>query len=264
MKKLLGALYDDIFAYGDVLEIRLVLGRPIHVITLGRTVCLERQCTAEDLQNILAVATDYSVYTAVDRMRQGFLPYRGGVRIGIAAHFTVKDAAIGSVQRPTGLVVRLPRAVHGCSDGLDMSKVFGHSVLVVSPPFGGKTTFLRDLAARLSRRCNVVLVDEREELSGGGVLDTADCMVVADAPKRLVAGGILRALNPHYVAMDELDPAVDLAVVQSLVCGGVKVLATVHGDRATLEDERYRSLFGVCVLLSPTPTPGRVVEVYYA
>lgn len=255
-------MYDEVFAYTDVCEIRLSSGTPARVLAAGRTHIVGDVVSQRLLDEMLAVATDYSVYTAVPKMTHGFLPYRGGVRIGLAGTYCVQGGALHSLQRLTGMVIRLPRAVRGCSDVLPLETVLGHNVLVVAPPYGGKTTFLRDLAARVSRARRVVAVDERGELSGEGALDVGECMVVSGAPKALVCESIVRALNPQVVALDELG-AEDAPSVRALGHSGVDVLATVHGDNLRPTDKPW-DIFDVRVLLSPVPTPGRVAEVRHA
>jgi stage III sporulation protein AA len=264
VKKLLGLLYDVVFAYTDICEIRLNLNRPVEVVTLGQVHRLSVVCTQTHLDHCLAVATDYSVYTAVSRMVQGYLPYVGGVRIGLAGRYCIEGQALHHMQSLTGMVIRLPHEVAGCSAVLPLDRVYGRNILVTSPPFGGKTTFIRDLAARLSHRCHVVVIDEREELCGGGRLSVGECLAVSGAPKQLVYSGVVRALNPTYVVTDELDLPRDLEVVRSLSCAGIRVVATVHGDRRTLSDSALCALFDIRVLLGVLPQVGHVEEVVYA
>ena len=264
MKKLLGELYDDIFAYADVCEVRLTAGRTVKVITTGRSVALPKVCTSTYLARLMQVATDYSVYAAVSRLVGGYLPYAGGVRIGVAGRYALQNGALHHLDEVSGVVVRLPHEVVGCSACLDLERAFGRNILVTSPPFCGKTTFVRDLAARLSARADVVLLDERDELAGGGKLHVGDAMPLSGVPKAYVYRGVLRALNPTYVVTDELDLPDDLEVVRYLSAGGVRVAATVHGDRSRFADKALAALFPVRVLLSSVPSVGHVIEVAYA
>lgn len=239
------------------------LGRPIAVRTTLRTVRLTEVCTRAMLEDVMAVATDHSMYAAAARMLAGYLPYRGGIRIGVAGTYAMAGERVHSLSGVTGLVIRLPRVVAGCSGALPLSRVWGRNVLIVSPPFGGKTTFLRDLATRLSEEGNVVVVDERGELGGQGALYVGDCLLVSGAPKREVMGGIVRAMNPRYVVMDELDPAFETDAVRVLAGQGVNVVATLHGDSLTHLPQGLIDVFGVRVRLASDPGPGRVAEVRY-
>lgn len=264
MKQLFGEWYDDIFSYTDVCEVRLTAGRPLVVVTRGRAHTLSVTCTSGGLRRMLDVATEYSVYAAVPRLIAGYLPYAGGVRIGIAGRYALQNGALHHLDGVTGLVVRLPHQVNGCSEMLDIGRAYGRNILVVSPPFCGKTTFVRDLAVRLSAICSVVLLDERDELSGGGKLSIGEAMPLSGVPKEYLYRGVLRALDPTYVVTDELDLPGDLDMVRYLSSAGVSVAATVHGDRSRYLDGALGALFPVRVLLSRTPTVGHVEEVSYA
>lgn len=264
MKKLLGELYDEIFSFAAVCEVRLVVGRPVKVVTRTHTATLATVCTEAYLGRLLDIATDYSLYAAVPRMVSGYLPYTGGVRIGLAGRYVLQNQSLHHLNDARGAVIRLPHEVKGCSARLDIERAFGHNILVTSPPFCGKTTFIRDIALRLSARCNVALLDERDEIGGGGKLDVGDAMPLMGVPKEYVYRGVLRALNPTYVVTDELNLPEDLEVVRYLLAGGVNVAATVHGDRARFADKALAALFPVRVLLSSTPSVGHVEEVAYA
>lgn len=81
------------------------------------------------------------------------------------------------------------------------------SILVLSPPGIGKTTILRDLSRSLSRdtRKNILICDERGEISAGNTGDTSDVLLFADKATAFEAG--IRAMRPDIMITDELSPA---------------------------------------------------------
>ena len=64
-------------------EIRLPAGKKTTVSRGGGYAAIGRVATIEDVRGALAVATDRSVYAAETLLVQGFMSYRGGVRIGV-------------------------------------------------------------------------------------------------------------------------------------------------------------------------------------
>lgn len=264
MKKLLGDLYEEIFAYPNICEIRLNANRPIWLQTRSKRIILPHTVGQEDLDRMLEVACDYSVYTAVDKMTQGYIPYRKGVRIGLGGLYTLSDGRIRSVGPVSSLVVRIARVVEGASAPLPLSAIDGKSVLVISPPLGGKTTFLRDLATRLSARYAVVMVDERDELAGGGALDVGDCTLLRGSPKALVYLGVVRALSPQYVVFDELMGADEGQVAADIKRSGIRVLAGYHAPSVREVPDSLAAQFEVIVTLSAYPATGTIEGVRYA
>ncbi len=271
MRTLLDKLYQPIVACGAVQEIRLVAGQAVQVLTLGRWTRLPLVVDQATLTQMLAVATEYSVYAACDKMVQGYLPYRGGVRIGIAGEYVTSGGKLLSLGGITGMTIRIPHAAPDCSACLPLARIKDKNVLVVSPPCGGKTTFVRDLACRLSALGNVVILDERGEISGGYdkaanryMLGVGSCMVLSGSAKSLVACGVVRALSPRYIVCDELMGQEDLGTVRALIAAGIKVVATVHAAGVNGVSPSLLQCFDVVVVLSCVPSPGSVVEARYA
>ena len=110
------------------------------------------------------------------------------------------------------------------------------STLIVSPPGGGKTTFLRDLIRCISEKgLRVSVVDERRELSGmsegKAILNlgpTTD--VLCGAPKVQAIPLLIRAMNPQVLALDEIQGEKELEAALYASFSGVALIATAHGD----------------------------------
>lgn len=99
--------------------------------------------------------------------------------------------------------------------------------MIMSPPGIGKTTVLRDLCRLICNKynVNVLVCDERGELSAGDLGASSDCMKFADKSTAFTAG--IRALRPDLIVSDELMQE-DYDAVRKAVEGGVNVLASAH------------------------------------
>ena len=83
-------------------ELRLRVMHPLTVLTLegelnaapdGRASLV----TAEDLEQMLGAVTEYSRYACIETLRQGFLPLRGGSRLGVCGSAVVRDGEVDLV-----------------------------------------------------------------------------------------------------------------------------------------------------------------------
>ncbi len=219
-------------------ELRIRAGKPLSAnlgenIFLGTEgVCPENRAlvpTAEEIEDILFNASGRSVYAVENELKQGFLTAEGGVRIGLTGSCVYRDGRIHAVRGITSLCIRVPHEIPGCAqeiytrcltDGLC-------SLLIMAPPGRGKTTLLRDLSRLVCTKnhCNVLVCDERGELSAGNLGTTSDCMKFADKLTAFTAG--IRAMRPDLIVTDELLPE-DYSAVRRAVGAGVHVFASAH------------------------------------
>ena len=198
----------------------------------------------ETVAEVLEKATRASLHAVTEELRRGFLFAPGGIRVGVCGT-AVSDGSVRTLREISSLCIRIPRQIIGAGSAV-IPKLLGcGSVLILSPPCGGKTTFLRELVRTVSDRgTQVGLADERGELAGmyGGVpqFDVGRCTdVLTAAPKAEAAVMLLRAMGPEVVAMDEIATPEDAAAVERLLGCGVRVFATAHATGP--EDLRKRS-----------------------
>lgn len=256
LRKLALALPEEQKAAAE--EFRLRAGRPLTVLLPEGETPLDAFVEPEELETLCDIATEFSRYAAAETLREGFLPVRGGFRVGLCGTAVMKDGASTNLKSLSSAAIRIAREKKGIADalapGLFREGRFA-STLILSPPGGGKTTLLRDLVRCLSEGgegCppqRVSLIDERGEVAvmyrGEPQMDVGPRTDVLDAcPKALGIPMVLRAMNPQIIAVDEITLREDLrAVAQAAGCG-VGLLATIHAaDAAELtEKPLYRQL----------------------
>lgn len=240
-----------------IYELRMRADKPLR-INLGGKFCFLGEAgtvtegesaivpTKEEIDDTLFAASGYSVYAVENQIRRGFVTSAEGERIGIAGTYVYEGTSTLAVRDVTSLCIRVPHAVEGCAEEL-YRECFGEgicSVLVLSPPGEGKTTLLRDLARLISERTllNVLVSDERGELSAGSLGDTSDVIRFADKETAFTAG--IRALRPDVIVTDELMRE-DYAAVRRAMESGIAVMASAHLTRAEDVPEKIFSRYAI-------------------
>ena len=112
-----------------------------------------------------------------------------------------------SIRNLTSLCIRVPHEILGAGDLLYQRCMSDklHSVLVCAPAGLGKTTVLRDLSRLICEKkaLNVLICDERGEISMGNVGETADVLRFCDKTTAFDAG--IRCMRPEVIITDELE-----------------------------------------------------------
>lgn len=212
--------------------------------------------TTEEVEETLFSASGYSVHAVEEQLRRGFVTGNHGERIGIAGTFVCEKDGVLSVHSPTSLCIRIPHAILGCAEEI-FSRCFSGgicSVLLMSPPGEGKTTLLRDLTRIVSERTlkNILVSDERGELSAGDLGATADVIRFADKQTAFTAG--IRAMRPEIIVTDELLTE-DYSAVKCAIESGISVFASAH---LTAYENVPQKIFSKYILLDGLGKIGKI------
>jgi len=250
-------------------EIRLRYSRPLLICWAGGESYLGEEgpvagpgeaylLSGEDLRQTIELISSYSLYACEDEIRQGYLTIPGGHRVGLAGRVVLEKGRIKVIRDINSCNIRIARQVTGAGERVfpflidrRLGRIF-HS-LIISPPQGGKTTLLRDLARIISdgigvlgqRGQKVGIVDERSEIAGcyrgAPQLDIGLRTDVLDAcPKAEGIMLMLRSLSPQVIITDEIGREEDARAIEEAVHAGVTIIASAHGS--SLEDIMHRPI----------------------
>ena len=294
LRSMLAALPPDLLM--RVEEIRLRHSRPLMLhwtageAYLGKKGVVGRAeqgslINGEDLEQTLELISSHSLYAFEEELRQGYITLPGGHRVGLAGRAIVEKGKITKFSHISGFNFRLARQVKGTGERVlpflverESGRIF--HTLIISPPQGGKTTMLRDLARLISDGAGIVgqgqkvgIVDERSEIAGSyrGVpqLDVGIRTDVLDAcPKAEGIMLMLRSLSPRVIITDELGCEADVAAVAEAIHCGVTIISSVHGStleeicrRPVLASLLQTSYFERLIFLSSAKGPGTLEAI---
>lgn len=277
-------------------ELRLRAGKPILILEGEREWFLTGQgeftekhafarvLKAEELEKILQHLCHYSLYAFEEEIKQGYITIAGGHRVGMVGQVVTEDKEkIRTMKYIRGINIRIAHEIKGVATEILPFLYEGgktRSVLIMSPPGGGKTTLLRDVVRNFSdgtiygKGVTVGVVDERSEIAGCYMgqpqNDVGIRTDVLDAcPKVIGMMMLLRSMSPKVIAIDELGDEKELQMVHQIVSCGSKVVATMHGDgledlkrRKWLELIVHERLFEIVIVLRKEGSRSIVKQIY--
>lgn len=231
-------------------EVRLRIGQPLQIIgefgsffvradssvTADYKNC-EFSLTKIDITDSLNKICDYSIYTHLEEIQNGFVTIKGGHRVGICGTAVVKENKIYNIRDISSLNLRIAHERLDCSEIIPDEITFSNrSLVIVGAPLSGKTTILRDLSRRLSQKGKkVVIVDERFEIAcmnegeSGNDLGPS-CDVLSGFSK---ADGIkiaLRTLSPDIIICDEIGDINETSAIIEGFNSGVRFIVSIHAE----------------------------------
>ena len=262
----------------SILEIRLRCGFAVKINNNGRYYYLSDEgisllnqfsiiCGQDDIDFIIKNVTEHSIYAFSDRIKNGYLTTKDGIRIGVAGHCVFDNEKIMAIKNFSSLNIRIPNEQNGCADKLFeyvYNKKF-YNTLIISPPLYGKTTLLKDLAKKISdlNLVSVLVIDERGEFSK---IRHENIDIISYSDKLYAFKCGIRSLAPSVVITDELeDDESDWNCVKQACNSGIKIIASCHASclNEVVSKQHYmKNLFERFVVLKTGGKAGIIDKVY--
>lgn len=223
-------------AAGGCDEIRLTVGSPASVLTAGSVTVCDTTVTRDDMLKTVRVLCGNSLYSHTETIKEGYVVTQDGVRASLAGRAVTEGGKIVAVTDFSSVIIRLPSRVPHFADVLyeEMKKdSFRSSVLVWSPPYGGKTTLLRELVHKLSTdepSLKVAVVDTRYEICDGLYGDRI--IAYSGYPRAKGMEIAVRTSSPDVVVCDEVWRGEDEEAIEYARRTGAAVVASCHASSA--------------------------------
>ena len=221
-------------------EIRVKRGRGSTLVTDGGSLPLSYFLSDGDAERLLLAVCDGAIYSKRDGLCRGYIPFGGGVRVGVSGRAVSEGGKMIGVGDVSTLVFRFPCAECSLKEEIYSAwKKCSGGLLIASPPGGGKTTALVSLAVSVAegeRGKRIAIVDERCEIAGRTLPSSVDLLSGYDRRRGIEIA--YRTLSAEAIFVDEIATEEEASAVLSALGVGVRVVATAHGD--TLSGLRNR------------------------
>lgn len=137
-------------------EIRIRVNQNI-AIKIGKIEVINYKISKQEIEEIFENICEKSVYSYTKQISEGFITIKGGNRVGIAGSAVIENGNIVTLNYISSLNFRISKQIKDVSRPLlkyilDIQNDTIFNTIIASPPGGGKTTIIRDLARIISNR----------------------------------------------------------------------------------------------------------------
>ncbi len=245
--------------FAGITDIRISAGAPLIFMGISKELETNEILTPEDVETIVGNATENSLYSFMDNIREGFITLKGGHRMGIAGMAVNEKGRLSSLKDICYINIRISREIKGLASGLENKIINSGEVLntlIISAPGGGKTTLLRDISRMLGsiENMRVSVIDSRFEIGaqykGRAQLDIGKrSFLLSGYTKEDGFSHAIRSLSSKVIISDEIAKE-DFPLIDYAANSGVGVILTAHGK--SIEDIKRKfdvSLFSRFVVI---------------
>lgn len=266
---------EKVVSFNELTEIRIRVDKPISYAIKGKYYQLADKsgkifANREDIEYILMRVSNHSLYSINECLIDGYIPFSGGIRIGVTGEGVREKEKLISVKNINYLTIRLPHEIKSLPKNLKLNTNVLQNLLIVSKAGAGKTTLLREILRRYSNNgYNCMLIDERYEVSalhnGRATLDVGvNTDICSNVPKKQSIENTIRAMRPDIIFTDEIYRKEEIDSLIAAIRGGIKVVATMHGDdiellKNNLQYSELLNLINNVIILSDKPAIGTIV-----
>ena len=116
-KPIVQCLEEERILFDHIQEIKLRIGKPLIIIYRGK----ERMwkdviVTKEEIKETLVYISNYSLYAYEHELKQGFITFEGGHRVGMAGQVIMEEGKIKNLKYISSINLRISHEVKNCAD----------------------------------------------------------------------------------------------------------------------------------------------------
>ena len=217
--------------YYSINEIRLRKGCPLCLTVGNNNLVTDYNVTDKDIEYSISKFCKNSVYTYFDCIKNGFIPFENGYRIGVCGRAVTENGLITNLSDITAINIRVPSRKFDLPQHLLKKIATDKNCIIYSPPNYGKTTFLRAIIKVLSTppyNKRISVIDCKNELFVDELHKGCPIDFFFSYPKKKGIDIAVRNMSPEIIICDEIGIDDDIEPLVECKNCGIDLICTAH------------------------------------
>ncbi len=219
--------------YNNINEIRMRVNCNVTLTVENKNVICNYVTTKKDIEYTFTHFCKSSIYSYSDNIKQGYIPFDYGYRIGVCGKAVLEKKEVISVSDIKSLNIRIPVKEISISSEFLQNIPYQKSVLIYSAPNTGKTTLLKTITAFLSsppQNKRVVVIDCKNELYSEQLHEGRPIDFFINYPKHTAIDLAVRNMSPQFIICDEIGLNEEIESLIECKNSGVGLICSAHAN----------------------------------
>ena len=219
--------------YKNINEIRMRENSKLALTVGNKNIICNYVTSKKDIEYSFTHFCKCSVYSYSDNIKQGFIPFDGGYRIGVCGKAVLDKKEIINISDIKSLNIRIPSGEINISTDFLENIPYQKSILIYSAPNTGKTTLLKNIASFLSsppQNKRVVVIDCKNEIYSENLHEGRSIDFFTNYPKAIAIDLAVRNMTPQFIICDEIGLNEEIDSLIECKNSGVGLICSAHAS----------------------------------
>jgi len=222
---------NKIIEYPYINEIRIRKNKPLCFAIGGKNYVSNYIVSEEEMQFCITKFCKNSVHKYFEDIKNGYIPYDFGYRIGVCGNAIVDKNTITNISEINCLNIRIPHDESSVDFDFLKNIPLDKGILIYSPPNYGKTTLLKQIIRLLSlppHNKTLSVVDPKKELYSYDLHKNCPVDFFSGYPKKTAIDMAVRNMSPDIIVCDEIGLDDDTSSLIECKNSGVTLICSAH------------------------------------